>query len=245
MFRRISLTPIVLLAVAGSLTLSACSGAAAAAPAAEQPHTISVNGAGVAYGKPDIAVAQIGVETRNADPSRAVSDNTEKMTAVIAEMKKLGIEDKDIQTSNFSVYAQQNYDDQGKPTDYTYIADNIVSITVRDLSKVGDALGRAVAAGANSINGVSFTVSDRTALESEARDKAMVDAKSRAEQLAKAAGVTLDQPLTITEAFASPIPYSLNVRAADFAGAPAQAPVPVSSGQIEVDLQVSVTYIIK
>jgi uncharacterized protein YggE len=116
---------------------------------------------------------------------------------------------------------------------------------VRDLSKVGDALGKAVAAGANSINGVSFTVSDQTALEAEARDKAMADAKARAEQLAKAAGVTLDKPMQISESFNNPIPYAVNVRAADSAGVAAQNPVPVQAGQIQVNLQVSVTYIIK
>jgi len=89
-------------------------------PAAEQPHTISVSGNGISYGKPDIAIAQVGVETRGPDPLRWLVLNTTKMNAVIAALKKLGIEDKDIQTSNFSVYAQQNYDAAGKPTDYTY-----------------------------------------------------------------------------------------------------------------------------
>jgi uncharacterized protein YggE len=244
MYRKIKFQPVVLAALAGCIVLSACAGPTSIA-STEQPHTIVVNGSGMAYGKPDTAIVQLGVETRDADPAKAVSVNTDKMSAIISEMKKLGIADKDIQTSNFSVYAQQNYDSSGKPTEYTYVADNMVGITVRDLSKVGDALGKAVAAGANSINGVSFTVSDQTALEAEARDKAMADAKARAEQLAKAAGVTLDKPMQISESFNNPIPYAVNVRAADSAGVAAQNPVPVQAGQIQVNLQVSVTYIIK
>lgn len=243
MIRNTRFISVVVLAVVGLLILSACA-APVASPAAEQPHTISVSGNGISYGKPDIAVAQVGVETRGSDPSQVVSDNTTKMNAVIAALKKLGIDDKDIQTSNFSVYAQQNYDNDGKPTDYTYVADNSVSITVRDLTKVGDVLGQTVEAGANSINGVTFSVADQTALEGEARDKAMADAKARAEQLAKDAGVTLGAPLSISENSAvTPIPYALNVR--DAGASAAQAPVPVASGQIQVNLQVNVTYVIK
>jgi len=237
-------TSILLAALIGLLTLSACATPAAGGGAVEQPHTISVTGSGVAYGKPDIAIAQIGVQTRDENPGRAVSENTEKMNAVIAALKELGVEEKDIQTSNFSVYAQQNYDTNGAPTDYTYVADNTVSVTIRNLSKVGDALGRAVAAGANSIYGVSFTVSDQSALEAEARDKAMADAKARAEQLAAAAGVTLDQPMNISEYSYGPAPMAAAVRSFGVGGGGA-GPVPVSTGQIQVNLQVSVTYIIK
>ena len=62
--------------------------------------TISVTGSGIAFGSPDIAVAPIGVHTQSENPSAAVSENTDKMNAVIAALKDLGIEDKDIQTSN-------------------------------------------------------------------------------------------------------------------------------------------------
>lgn len=242
MIPKSKLTSTLLAALIGLLTLSACAAPAPGGGAVDQPHLISVNGNGVAYGKPDIAVAQIGVQTRDENPGRAVSDNTEKMNAIIAELKKLGIEEKDIQTSNFSVYAQQNYDNSGIPTDYTYVADNTVSVTIRDLGKVGDALGKAVAAGANSIYGVSFSVSDQSALEAEARDKAMADAKARAEQLAKAAGVTLGEPMSISEYTSGPALY-YDVRAAEGLGGGGS--VPVSTGQIQVSLQVSVTYIIK
>ena len=229
------------LAIVGALALSAC-----AAPAATPvEHTISVTGNGVAYGKPDIAVAQFGVQTRDEDPGQAVSRNTGKMNAIMAELKKLAIEEKDIQTSNFSVYAQQNYDPNGLPTNYTYVADNTVNITIRDLNKVGEVLGNVVAAGANSIYGVSFTVSDQSQLEAEARGKAMADAKARAEQLAQAAGVTLDKPLSISEYTAGPAPYAADVRAFGGGAVAEAAPVPVASGQIVVNLQVSVVYVIK
>jgi hypothetical protein len=231
----------ILIAALAALALTACS---VTAPAAEQPHTINVTGYGAAYGAPDIATAQIGVETRNADPARAVSANTEKMNAVIAAIKKLGVEDKDIQTTNFSVYAQQNYDANGQPTDITYVVTNTVSVTVRDLNKVGEVLGKATAAGANSVNGVSFSVSEAAALEAEARGNAMADAKARAGQLADAAGVALDKPLSISEYTITPVYYDggKQLLALEAGGG---APVPISTGQYQVTVQVSVTYLIK
>ena len=243
MIHKTKLTSLLLLAVIGLFTLAACAGPAGTT--SEQTHTISVTGNGIAYGKPDTAVASIGVQTRNPDPGKAVTENTEKMNSIIAALKNLGIEEKDIQTANFSVYANQNYDPQtGQPTTIEYVADNTVSVIIRDLNKVGEALGKAVDAGANSIYGVSFTVSDQSKLESEAREKAMADAKARAEQLAKSAGVTLDAPMSISEYTSGPVPY-YDVRAADVGLGGGAATVPVQGGQISVTLQVNVTYIIK
>jgi len=100
---------ILLLAAVGMLALSACAAPAANAAdgiPADTPHTISVTGSGTAYSAPDTASAQVGVQTRNDDPAAAVSANTEKMTAIIAALKGQGIEEKDIQTTNFSVIAE-------------------------------------------------------------------------------------------------------------------------------------------
>jgi uncharacterized protein len=243
MNRTFKVVSLVMSGLLGLAALSAC--AAPAAPAQnETPHTIAVTGEGIAYGTPDIAIAQIGVQSRNSDPTVALSDTNAKMTAIMAALKELGVADKDIQTSNFAVSAQQDVDPQtGQPKgSITYIVDNTVSITMRDLTKVGQVLGQVVAAGANNIYGVTFSVSDRSKLEADARDKAMADAKARADQLAQIAGVTLDKPLSITETSNSPVPQPLNYSAM---GAAVSKAVPVSAGQIEVDLQVNVTYIIK
>jgi uncharacterized protein len=237
---------IFLSALLGVVVLAGCAAPAAPVqPAPNSPsHTISVTGNGLASGAPDIAVAQIGVQSRNPDPAAALNDANAKMTAVMAALKELGVAEKDVQTSDFSVFAQQDIDPQtgqAKGT-LTYVVDNTVSITMRDLSKVGQVLGQVVAAGANNIYGVSYTVSDQTKLETEARDKAMADARARAEQLAKAAGVTLDQPMTISEYTNGPQPM-LNASLAQ--GAATAKSVPVSSGQIQVSLQINITYLIK
>jgi uncharacterized protein len=239
------ITAAALALMVGVLALTACAPKAAAAPTSQaQPNSISVTGVGSAYGKPDVAVMQIGVESRSADPAEAVSDTTDKMTAIMGALKELGIPEEDIQTSNFSVYAQQDYDPStGAPLGtFTYVVNNTVTVTVRDLSKVGASLGNAVKAGANNIYGVSFSVSDTSALEKEARVKAMADAKARAEQLAEAAGVALGEPMTISEYMSnSPQPLVM-MEAAKASGI---GNVPVSTGQIQVSMNVSVTYKIK
>jgi uncharacterized protein len=246
MNRNTKLVSIFMSALLGLAVLTGCAAPAAQAQTAapQSPHTISVTGNGMAYGAPDIAVAQIGVQSRNPNPGAALDDANTKMTAIMAALKELGVADKDVQTSDFSVYAQQDIDPQtgqAKGTN-TYIVDNTVSITMRDLTKVGQTLGLVVAAGANNIYGVSYTVADQTKLEAEARDQAMADAKARAEQLAKAAGVTLDQPMTISEFTNGPQPLVRADLAQSAAGAKS---VPVSSGQIQVNLQINVTYLIK
>jgi hypothetical protein len=248
-----------MLVATGMMALSACAAPAQAStgtapvanvPAqaatttpADQPHTISVTGFGTAYAAPDTGSAQIGVQTRDTDPTKAVSANTDKMTAIISALKAQGIDPKDIQTTNFSVSTQQNNDPQtGLPRGpITFVVDNTVVITVRDLTKVGQVLSASIDAGANNIEGVSFSVADQTALEAQARDKAMADAKARAEQLAKDAGVTLDAPMSISENSSGPIPFNRTFAAA---GAVPSAAVPIQTGQVQVQLQVNVVYLI-
>jgi uncharacterized protein len=244
--KRQSLLSVVLLAVLAVGVLTGCAAPASAQTGvpADTPRTITVSGSGVAYGSPDIATAQVGVQTRGEDPGQAMEDNNARMDALINALKGLGIAERDIQTTNFSVYAQQDYNPQtGETLDtITYVVDNTVSITVRDLGRLGDVLSGAVEAGANSVHGISFSVENESALEQTAREQAMNDARARAEDLARLAGVTLDVPLSISESFSGgePIFY-----ARDMAAEAAGSAVPVQTGQIAVNLNVSVTYIIK
>ncbi|MBP7694400.1 MAG: SIMPL domain-containing protein [Anaerolineales bacterium] len=227
-----------------SLLTAACApiSAPAAALPAESRNTIVVTGTGNAYGAPDVGSIQIGVQTRNTDPKAAVDENSRQAQAILTALQALGIDAQDLQTSNFSVSAQQDYDPvTGQPQGtFTYVVDNTLTVTVRDLAKLGDVLSGAVGAGANTIYGISFSVSDAAQLEAEARNKAMADARVRAEALAKAAGVTLGAPITISEYVNSPVPGPVfRAEAANLAS------VPVQTGQMQVSLQVNVTYEIK
>jgi hypothetical protein len=239
-------TSVVLAGVLGLSVLTACATPVATGGEPGQTrNTIAVSGSGQAFGRPDLATIQIGVQTRDADAGRAVAQNNQQADAILAALKALGVEDKDLQTSNFSVNAQRDYDPAtGQQRDtITYYVDNTLSVTVRDLNKLGEVLGKAVDAGANNVYGISFGVSDPAALEAEARAEAMADARARAEQLAQAAGVTLGSPITISESFnfAPPVPFAFDRAAA----AEVAASVPVATGQLQVSIQVSVAYEIR
>ncbi len=230
--------------------LAACLLAGAAGRAAAQasheppPRAISVQGRGVASGLPDEARVQVGVQTRGADAARAVRENSERVAALRAHLASAGVEAKDVQTAQLSVTPQQPYDPQtGRPSGApSYVVDHLLAVRVRGIGTLGDVLGECVAAGANQIQSVGFAVSDPTKLESEARAKAMAQARSRAEQLAQSGGVKLGAPLTITESAVFPVqrdPVQLRMAEA------AAAPVPVAAGELDVEIHVHVSYAIQ
>jgi uncharacterized protein YggE len=196
---------------------------------------------------PDIAYINIGVHTENKNATEAVATNTSQSEKVIEALKKLGVEEKDIQTNNFNIYPQQQYDSQGKPTgEITYIVDNTVHVTVRNLDTIGKLLDAAVKAGANTISGIQFDVADKSEALSEARQSAVISARAKAEELAEAAGVTLGEVQTINEysgGYPAPMP-KYDSRGAG-AVAMAEADVPVSPGQMSITVEVNIVFEIR
>ena len=234
MWRRSAHLSLLLVAALGLILAAGCS------PAQDKPfdRTLSVTGTGSAQVPPDLAVASIGVHVQDPDAGRAVEESNTRSNAVIAAIRGLGVEEKDIQTTNFSIFAQEQFERDGTPTGkFVYVTDNTVTVTVRELGKLGEVLDGAIQAGANSIFGVSYTVEDQTAALAEARGEALADAKARAEQLASGSGITLGKVLSASESsYGGPILR----QAADFGGG-----VPVSAGNLTVQVQVYVTYEIK
>ena len=241
MFKRISTFGLVVLAL---VITSACT---AASPSGQDRNfrTINVNGTGTVFGSPDIATADIAVVTRGVTVKPASDENTRLMAGVISALQALGVEDKDIRTSNYSIFVEQPVKPDGTLSETReYVINNTVAVTFRDLSKVGEGLEAAIAAGANQVSNIAFSIEDTAALASEARTKAMADAQARGQQLADAAGVTIDRPYSISESYA----YIPQLRSLDFGvggAVAAEAPVPVQSGQISVQVDVSVTYLIR
>lgn len=207
--------------------------------------TVSVNGTGKVYLTPDTAYITIGVQTVNENASEAVAANNSSSQKVIDALKAVGIAEKDIQTTNFSISPQQEYDPTtGKPTGkITYTVNNSVFVTVRNIDKVGQVLDAAIQAGANNISGIQFDVWDKNEALSQARKAAVDDARAKAEELASAAGVTLGEVQTINEYTSSgPVPMY------DMRAAPVMAEagsVPVQAGQMTLTVEVSMVYEIK
>jgi uncharacterized protein YggE len=244
---------LVLSVVLITASLTACGGVAAAkssypADTPEPPpanRTIRVSGSGRAVLSPNIAYVNIGVHTESKDAVEAVTSNNIQTQKVTDALVDAGIDEKDIQTTNFSIYPRQDYDSQGKPTgEITYIVENSVHVTVRDLDQIGEILNTAVQAGANTIHGIQFDVSDKTEALSEARQSAVANAETVAEELAQAAGVELGEIQTIST-FSGGFPAPMVEGRGGGAALMADVPVPVSPGQMIVTVEVSMIYAIE
>lgn len=252
--RKIYLIPLVLV----MLIVSAC--AAPPAPLQSQPdvtnqppastpvqqvvqaqplRTIGVVGSGQVTVAPDVAYVYIGVQSQSADVSEALSMNNEKAQTISATLQDLGIDPNDIQTSGFNVYPFQQYSPTGEMTGTVFNVDNTVYVTVRDLQILGQLLDTVVRAGANSINGITFDVLDKSQAMSEARNLAIASARSQAEEMAAAAGVTLGELQTLNVSTGTPnMPlYEGRGAAMDVA-----AEVPISAGQLVIKVEVHATY---
>lgn len=219
--------------------LSACASGEVGKPATR---TISVNGNGQVYITPDVAYITIGVQTQAPQVTDALNQNNAQAQAISNALQALGVDAKDIQTSAFNIYPQQNYTPEGMPMEIVYMVQNSVYITVRDLSQLGVILDGVVRAGANNVNSISFDVLDKSAAISEARAKAIADARKTAEEMAAAAGVTLGelQSLNVySTGGASPV-Y-------DYKGAGARegGVVPIATGQLLIAVDASLVYEIK
>ncbi|MBE0695740.1 MAG: SIMPL domain-containing protein [Anaerolineaceae bacterium] len=230
------------------LVLSAC--AAPVAPVQNSPaqqvseplRTISVNGTGQVTLNPDLAYVYIGVQSQSEQVADALTQNNDKAKAVASSLRDLGIEEKDIQTSSFNIYPQQQYGPNGEVTSTIYMVNNTVNVTVRDLQLMGRLLDVVVRTGANSINGVTFDVQDKSKAIAEARKLAIESARGQADEMAQTAGVTLGDLQTMS-VYSSQPPVA--IYDAKNAMGTAASQVPVSAGQLVIQVEVSATYFIK
>lgn len=206
-----------------------------------QVASIKVVGFGEALGQPDEAQVTVGVETFAPKVNDATAENEATIEAILTALEKAGIDADDIQTSNYSLWAEQKYGDNGPEGIAGYRVSNQVSVVIRDIDKVGDVLAAVTSAGANSIYGVQFSVADPVALEGEAREKALENARQRAESLAQLSGLTLGDIRAIDEAsnqFSAPLPMG----GGGFGGGAADSSTSISPGQLSYQSQVQVTF---
>ena len=227
-----------------ALALGACSPTIVANPAPPL-RSMNINGTGQVFLTPDIAYIYIGVHTEMDTAAEAVQANNSETQQVIEALKEAGVAAKDIRTTNFSIWPNQQYSPDGQPTGTRYVVDNSVFVTVRELENLGDLLDSAVAAGANSINSVQFDVADKTEALKEARDQAVEDAKTQAQELADASGVKLGEIQAIGFYDAMPVPYLDTYGKGGGGGVAEAAAVPIQPGQLTLTVTVNMTYEIK
>jgi hypothetical protein len=206
-----------------------------------QQEGIWVNGEGKVTTAPDIATLSLGVEAQAKTVAEAQSQAAEAMERVMTALTDNGVAKKDIQTRYFSITQVTRWDDEKQQEVVIgYRVTNMVIAKIREIDKTGAIIDAVAAAGGDftRINSISFSVDDPSPYYKEAREKAMADARAKAEQLAELSGVNLGKPTYISEGTIYPVYPTVYKEAA------ASAPTPISPGELELTLNVQVVYAI-
>ena len=219
-------------------------------------NTIHVSGYGEAVAVPDIATFTYSVVSEKPTVAEAQEEATTKANAIVAYLKGADVAERDIQTTGYSVYPQYDYQEvvcvrypcPGQQVLRGYEVRQTNTVKVRDTAKAGDLLTQVGSRGATEVSGLNFTFDNPDAVEAEARDKAIADAKEKAQVLARSLGVRLVRIVSFNESsggIPSPIFYARD--AVGLGGAesvPAKAPE-ISTGENKVTSNVSITYEIR
>jgi uncharacterized protein YggE len=212
---------------------------ALAADAAFAATTLNLSASGEAHAAPDMASVSLGVAAQAPTAAAAMAANAQRMTAVIAALRRAGLPDKDIQTSSLNLQAQYAFP-QNQPRQLTgYEATNSVTVAVRDLPKLGPVLDAAVTAGANQVNGISFGLKDPRAAEDAARLDAVKALQAKAALYASATGYKVGRLVNLAEGggYAPSEPRPMALMAARKV-----ADTPVEAGTLDVRIEVSALY---
>jgi uncharacterized protein YggE len=231
----------------GALMLASAAGLPAAAEAQQASITqtiagtrLDINATGEVTRVPDVAIISAGVVTRSATASAAMQENAERMERVIAALKRAGIADRDIQTSNVNLNPEYKYVENQPPQLVGYSASNQVTIRFRDIRNSGRILDALVSQGANQINGPNLTVDKPEAALDEARAKAIANARARADLYARALGLKVVRVVSVSESGGNyPVPPPMPMYARAEA---ASAKTPIEPGEQKLQVNLSVTF---
>ena len=236
-----SVTAVVLaLVLVTSLALAGCGTTIVQAPEGQNLGTVTASGTGKASATPDQATMSFGVTTQDKDAKKALDEASKTAEDISSAVQKAGVDRKDIQTQNVSVYPV-NAPDSAEITGYQ--ASLNVSVVVRDLGDLSEVIAAATNAGASNISGPAFEVADDTTYQQQAIDKAVADARKSAEAMAKAAGKSVGDVLRISTADSGfqPVPMG----AAEVNTKDAALNVPIEPGQLDITAGVTVVFELK
>ena len=207
-------------------------------------NTIAVSGTGLVTGTPDTLIIDLGVQVLRPSVDEAAGEAARLAQAVIDALKAQGVDEKDIQTTNYSIYPEYDYRNDAQ-TLRGYRVSNTVSVKVRNLDSAGAVIDAATAAGGDDtiVNNIRFDLEADGALITAAREAAWNDARAKAEQLAELAEVRLGKAVTISEnSSASPPPI---VYAEERAGVAFDAATPIQAGESQVSVVITVQFAIE
>lgn len=209
----------------------------------QKSDSFNVTGEGTAAVSPDVAVISLGIQADGSTVKQAQDQINFVINKVSEAIKKLGIDEKDIKTTNYNINPQYDYKSSTQRIS-GYTASTNLQIKVRNVDKVNSVIDAATANGANQVGGVAFDVDDKSQAEAEARKEAVAEAKEKAEQAAKIAGFSLGRMVNYTENFqGGPVPMPLRMDVSQ--GAPAEKATQVEPGSTEVKVIVTLSYEIR
>lgn len=202
--------------------------------------SIVVSGTGRVAVQPDVADVRLGVSVSRLTVDEARQEAAATMAAILVAVESAGVPKKDIRTSLLSVQPRYDYRD-GKPPELSgYELANVVEVTVRDLAQLGDVVDGSLKAGATSMDSLTFRLADPAPAEREARILAMAEARSRANVLAEAAGLSITGVSSVAEDGDMPPPRPFDK--AERMMMAADVSTPVESGSLEISVRVTVAY---
>lgn len=229
--------------VAGGLLTRQLEVEAAPVRQSTTPRTITVTGQGTSYAAPNIAYMSVGVEGINIDVITAVNETNANIQAVIDALQGADVAPEDIRTEYYNIYREGSYGPVAEGVEQppaNYHVTNVINVTVRDVTQIGNLLATAVSAGANIVNNISFDISDRSALQTEARTAAFADATVRANEIAGLIGGTVGEVISVQEGDSGYYPFASSERAQG-GGA---GNVPIAGGTLSVNVTLTVTFAI-
>jgi uncharacterized protein YggE len=209
----------------------------AQAQSEQRPPAVTVTGEASISAVPDIAILRAGVTSQAKTAREAMTASARLMTAVLAALKESGVAENDMQTSRLRISLIRESNKSPSAIVAAEASSSLI-VRVRDINKSADVLDKMIGAGANLVSGIDFAVSDASKLLDQARVEAVADARRKAEIYAKAAGVSLGRPLSISEDFSS----GPRIQMAPRAAAPAAMAMPIQAGEEKIGLTVSVSY---
>lgn len=201
---------------------------------------LDVNASGEVTRVPDVAVISAGVVSRAPTAGAALQSTAARMDRVLAALKRAGIADRDIQTSNVSLNPEYRYPENQSPVLIGYTATNTVTVRFRDIAKSGQILDALVAQGANQINGPTLVVDKPELALDEARDRAIAAGRARAERYARALGMRVVRVVSVSESGTSyPVPPPMPMYARAEMAAPATK---IEAGEQKLQVNLAMTF---
>ncbi|MDD4876018.1 MAG: SIMPL domain-containing protein [Dehalococcoidales bacterium] len=208
-----------------------------------QQKGVWVNGHGEVIVAPDITILQLGVSALRQSVAEAQTEAAESMNKIMAALQENGVADNDIQTQQFSIQQVTKWDsDKQDEVIVGYRVTNVVTAKIHEVANTGSIIDAVIEAGGDltRINSISFSIDDPTEYRKDARDKAIADAKSKADQMATLTGITLGKPIYISES----ISYPYRVEGIGISEGASVKETPISPGDLKLNIDVQIVYTI-